>query len=167
MFRSNGRSFLRALPLALATVAALSCAPAIAATVNIYGHIDIGGLPRPPVLVVPTPVIIDRGPVVVEREPVYLHVPPGHRKHWSKHCREYDACGERVYFVQDQWYERVYVPERERRGPPRGHDDRGYEKRYEHYTVGPSGPSGHDRGHGHHDDRDDRDDHHGHKGKGH
>jgi hypothetical protein len=158
MSRSNNRRFLRALPLALATVTALSCGPAIAATVSVYGHIDIGGLPQPPVVIVPTPVIIDRGPVYVERAPVYLHVPPGHRKHWSKHCREYNACGERVYFVKDEWYERVYVPERERRGPPR-HDDREYEKHYDHYTVSPSGPPGHDKDHGDHGK-------HG-KGKGH
>ena len=47
---------------------------------------------------------------VVPREPIYLHVPPGHAKNWRKHCRKYDACGERVYFVQDSWYNQVYVP---------------------------------------------------------
>jgi hypothetical protein len=156
MCPSNGRRFLRALPLALATVTALSCAPAIAVDVSIYGHIDIGGLPRPPVLILPTPVIINPGRVVVEREPVYLHVPPGHRKNWGKHCGKYNACGERVYFVQEEWYERVYVPEYQKRHGHHDrhddrHDDRDYERRHEHYTVrsaGPSGPPGHEKGHG-------------------
>ena len=39
------------------------------------------------------PVAIERGPL--ERPPIYLHVPPGHAKHWRKYCRQYNACGER------------------------------------------------------------------------
>src|SRR2546425_10235251 len=33
-------------------------------------------------------------PVVVAEpvQPIYLHVPPGHAKHWRKHCHEYNAC---------------------------------------------------------------------------
>lgn len=125
----------------LATAAFLLSGQALAATVNVYGRIDIGGLPQPPVLVLPSPVIVQRGPTVIEREPVYLHVPPGHRKHWNRHCREYNACGERVYFVQDQWYERVYVPQRERRehGPDR------YERREDRDDH--RGPPDHGRGH--------------------
>jgi hypothetical protein len=34
----------------------------------------------------------------------YQQVPPGHARNWRKHCREYNACGERVYFVQNDWY---------------------------------------------------------------
>ena len=55
-------------------------------------------------------------PVIIEREaryraePVYLRVPPGHRKNWSKHCRKYDACGQRVLFVRDDWYTNSYAP---------------------------------------------------------
>jgi hypothetical protein len=48
--------------------------------------------------------------VPMDRPPIYLRVPPGHAKHWSKHCREYNACGERVFFVQDNWYNREYAP---------------------------------------------------------
>jgi len=48
---------------------------------------------------------------------VYLHVPPGHAKNWAKHCHAYGACGQRVFFVQDAWYNDVYVPTwRERHG---------------------------------------------------
>jgi hypothetical protein len=37
-------------------------------------------------------------------------VPPGHAKDWAKHCGKYNACGERVYFVKENWYNEVYVP---------------------------------------------------------
>lgn len=92
--------------------------PALAADVGVsvsigqpgfYGQIDIGNTPRPQVIYA-EPVIIQRVPVGVVRQPVYLHVPPGHAKNWSKHCYRYDACGRPVYFVQDRWYNEVYVP---------------------------------------------------------
>jgi hypothetical protein len=57
----------------------------------------------------------------MHRPPIYLRVPPGHAKHWSKHCHEYNACGERVYFVQDDWYQHEYVPRyQERHGDNHG-----------------------------------------------
>jgi hypothetical protein len=57
-------------------------------------------------VVVAQPIIVQRPQVVVQRpEPVYMWVPPGHRKNWKKHCRDYNACGVPVYFVQDQWYD--------------------------------------------------------------
>ena len=101
-----------------------------------YGRIDIGDFPHPRVIYA-EPVIVNRG-VPMHRPPVYLRVPPGHSKHWSKHCHEYHACGERVMFVRDDWYEREYVPHyqakhRDRRDKGRGddhrkpkHDDRGH-----------------------------------------
>jgi len=98
-------------------IAALACVPSMAADVGVsvsvgqpgfYGRIDIGNVPQP-VLIYSQPVVIQ--PVVgVVRAPVYLHVPPGHAKDWGKHCGKYGACGERVYFVQDNWYNQVYVP---------------------------------------------------------
>ena len=48
-------------------------------------------------------------PVVVQREPIYLRVPPGHAKKWRKHCHKYNACGERVFFVQESWYHEHYA----------------------------------------------------------
>jgi hypothetical protein len=39
-----------------------------------------------------------------------LRVPPGHAKHWSKHCHKYGACGQPVYFVEESWYNDVYAP---------------------------------------------------------
>ncbi len=76
-----------------------------------YGSIDIGNYPQPQ-LVYPRPVII-RPVVGVVAQPVYLRVPPGHAKDWGKHCGKYNACGQNVYFVQDGWYNNVYVPEYE------------------------------------------------------
>ena len=116
---------------------------------GLYGRVDIGNVP-PPVLVYPRPVVIVRPPpTVVVEEPLYLHVPPGHARHWRKHCHEYDACGRPVYFVQERWYNEVYVParrERAREDHDRGHG-RGHGEDHGH-------GNGHGHGHGH--DRDDR-----------
>jgi hypothetical protein len=80
-----------------------------------YGRIDIGNAP-PPVVLYPQPVIVQPVRVVqpVPVQPVYLHVPPGHAKDWSKHCRKYDACSRPVYFVKNDWYDNVYVPHYEK-----------------------------------------------------
>lgn len=99
---------------ALAALAAPTLAADVGVSVSIgqpgfYGQIDIGNYPRPQVIYA-EPVIIQQVPVGVVRQPVYLHVPPGHAKNWSKHCYRYDACGRPVYFVQDRWYNEVYVP---------------------------------------------------------
>lgn len=68
---------------------------------GVYGRVDIGNAP-PPVLYA-QPVIIARQARPVA--PVYMHVPPGHAKNWSKHCRKYNACGQPVYFVKSAEYE--------------------------------------------------------------
>lgn len=113
--------------IATALAASFASIPAFAADVGVsvsigqpgfYGQIDIGNFPQPRVIY-RQPMIIER--VAMDRPPVYLRVPPGHRKHWSRHCREYNACGERVYFVEENWYEQQYVPRyqqqhRDRRG---------------------------------------------------
>ena len=136
---------MKRLLSALATVMAAVTAPAIAADVGVsvqigepgfYGRIDIGDFPQPR-LINPQPVVIRPVPMGVVREPIYLRVPPGHAKHWRKHCGKYDACGQPVYFVQDRWYTNEYVPRyRERHGgrhADRHDDNRG---------------KGHDRGRG-------------------
>ena len=120
--------------LAAALLAAtLAAAPAQATDVGVsiqisqpgvYGRIDIGQFPRPQV-VVAQPVIIERPVRVVQRvEPVYLWVPPGHRKNWRKHCREYGACGVPVYFVQDGWYDN-HVRKGKGKDKDKDRDDRG------------------------------------------
>ena len=108
-------------------------APAFAADVgvsisvgdpNFYGRIDIGGYP-PPRVIHAQPVVVES--VVVRPEPVYLRVPPGHSSNWNKHCSEYGACGQRVYFVQDEWYSHEYAPRyQERHGKGnKGHGKHG------------------------------------------
>lgn len=68
---------------------------------SVYGRVDIGTRPPPPVLY-PQPVVILAQPrQTVAVQPVYMHVPPGHAKKWSKHCHKYAACGQPVYFVKD------------------------------------------------------------------
>jgi uncharacterized protein YcfJ len=103
----------------LCAIAALGVTvPALAGNVGVsvsvgepgfYGRIDIGNMP-PPRLVYAKPVVVERVPAGVVRAPIYLRVPPGHAKHWAKHCHQYNACGQPVYFVQDAWYNDVYVP---------------------------------------------------------
>ena len=116
----------------LAAVAILAAVPAAAADVGVsvsvgqpgfYGRIDIGSYPQPR-LVYAEPIVIEqpRYGVPVGR-PLYLHVPPGHAKDWRKHCGKYNACGQPVYFVQERWYEDVYVRQyREREYDQRGKD---------------------------------------------
>jgi hypothetical protein len=84
---------------------------------GVYGRVDRANRPPPP-LVYATPVIIERPPPRVVVEPVYLHVPPGHAKNWSKHCREYHACNRPVYFVRSAEYEPNY--KRDDHGKDRG-----------------------------------------------
>ena len=102
----------------LAVMMAVITVPAIAADVGVsvqvgepgfYGRIDIGNFPKPQVIY-PRPVVIQPVPVGVAYPPIYLRVPPGHAKNWRKHCGKYNACGQPVYFVQDRWYNDVYVP---------------------------------------------------------
>ncbi len=104
--------FAAALVAATAASSLSARATDVALSVSIgqpgyYGRIDIGGYP-PPRVIYGQPVVIE--PVPVGRPPVYLNVPPGHAKHWQKNCHRYNACGERVYFVQNNWYQREYVP---------------------------------------------------------
>jgi hypothetical protein len=102
------------LAATLAAAAAPSLATDVGVSVSIgqpgfYGTIDIGNVPRPQVIYA-EPVVIQPVPIAVVRRPVYLHVPPGHAKNWSKHCGKYNACAQPVYFVQERWYNEVYVP---------------------------------------------------------
>ena len=124
--------------LALAGAALSSAAQAADVGVSIgisqpgvYGRIDIGRFPQPAV-VQAQPVIIAAPPArvaVQPVQPVYLWVPPGHQKHWRKHCAQYNACGVPVYFVQERWYH-DHGPGREWRehrehGEHDGHDGHG------------------------------------------
>lgn len=132
----------KTLPMTLAALvavtslwatAAQAAQPYVNATVEgalspgVYGRIEIGNAP-PPALIYAQPVIIQRPPVMVQQAPLYLHVPPGHAKNWSKHCRRYNACGQPVYFVRvngDDDYERRSYERRSDDQRGYGHDDDG------------------------------------------
>ena len=77
---------------------------------GVYGRIDIGSYPQPAV-VYPQPVIISPPPFVAERRPIYLYVPPVYQQHWGRYCARYNACGQPVYFVQEQWVRDRYQHE--------------------------------------------------------
>lgn len=118
----------------LASGAALAAEPYVSATIGgvispgVYGRIDIGNAPPPPV-VYAQPVIIQRPAVVVQQQPVYLYVPPGHQKKWGKHCSKYSACGQPVYFVNvDSRGKYRHRADDRRGGKHDGHDDRGHGK---------------------------------------
>jgi hypothetical protein len=74
---------------------------------GVYGQVQFGNGPPPPVLY-PRPSIVIHQPPGVVLEPIYLHVPPGHARNWSKYCRTYNACKRPVYFVKSAEYEPGY-----------------------------------------------------------
>lgn len=121
--------------IALLAISACLLAPAFAQTsvgvsigINqpgVYGRIDIGNYPQPRVIYA-QPVVIVQSPIAVHRQPIYLYVPPGHQKNWRKHCHRYNACGQPVYFVQEDWVRERYEErhardDRDDRGRGRGH----------------------------------------------
>jgi hypothetical protein len=140
-----------------AAVLIAGAAPALPADVGVsvsigepgfYGRIDLG-YPQPQVIY-SRPIAAQR--VRSDREPIYLHVPPNHAKNWRRHCRQYDACGERVYFVRDSWYNQVYMPRyreqhRDRRDDRR--DERRDERRDDHRSDDRHDRQGGDYGPGH------------------
>lgn len=135
--RLGRNSSRRNLMLKLFVIALTACAvaPAFGQTsvgvsigINqpgVYGRIDIGDFPQPR-LIYPQPVVIVRSPVVVQQPPIYLYVPPGHQKKWAKHCARYNACGQPVYFVREDWVRERYEAHHGRqdkgdRGQGKGH----------------------------------------------
>ena len=142
---------IQSILIASVLAAAATCAEAQNVSVNavitgqvvpgVYGQVVIGNAAPPPPVVYAQPVLVAPPPVVVgapPMEPIYLHVPPGHAKHWSKHCHEYHACNRPVYFVRSEEYEPGFDRDR-------------WEREHGH---------GHGHGHGHDEDRDhDRGDH--------
>lgn len=107
---------------------------------GVYGRIDIGNAPPPPVLY-PQPVIITRPPVVVQQPPLYLYVPPGHAKNWRKHCARYNACDRPVYFANVDNKGKYRHSDKGRRGGGRNDHGRGPRQDDDHGR-------GHDDDHG-------------------
>ncbi len=120
--------------LMTATIGITSAQAGVGVSVSVgqpgfYGQLDIGDYyPRPQVLYA-EPRVIYVEPVYRYAQPVYLHVPPGHAKRWPNYCGRYNACGRPVYFVQDTWYQNVYVP-RYQEYRQRGDDGRRYDRDY-------------------------------------
>jgi hypothetical protein len=155
-------------------IAAALCAAALPATAQtnvsisvgqpgFYGRIDLGDFRAPPV-VYAQPVIIERR-AHYAAEPIYLRVPPGHQKKWAKHCGQYNACGQRVLFVRDDWYQNTYVPRYRDGGRDGGREyaggrDRGYDGDHgdhgggKHKDKGHGNGNGHGNGHGHGKNKD-------------
>ena len=61
----------------------------------------------------------------VQQQPLYLYVPPGHQKNWRKFCGRYNACGQPVYFVKEQWVRERYNERQRYERDHRGRDDHG------------------------------------------
>ena len=136
------RPLITAALLAAGSAGATDVDPAVEPRVaDGDGHTDVGTMPKPPPVVYSQPVLVESTPVAVERPPIYVRVPPGHAKHWKKHCREYNACGERVLFVQERWYTEHYA---NGRGGDQG-------ERGEHGEHHGDQGHGHGRGHDKHD----------------
>ena len=95
--------------VALAGLVAAAVATDALAQPVYYGRID-GSFLQPQV-VYPEPLMIQPAPPGVVRQPVYYYVPEKQAKAWRKYCKKYKACGQPVYFVQENWYRDVYVPE--------------------------------------------------------
>jgi hypothetical protein len=144
------------LPSALALVAAVPLARAQNVSVGVtitgevvpgvYGQVVLGNRPPPP-LVYAQPMIAE--PVVVAEpvpvEPIYLHVPPGHAKHWRRYCREYNACNRPVYFVRSPEYEPGFRMDRWRAAHEHEHE-------HEHHGEHRHGDEDRDHEHGRRDD---------------
>jgi hypothetical protein len=141
------KRFLLAVSIAAASIATSALAADVSVNIGqpgFYGRLDISDYPPPQVLY-RQPILVEQVPI--NRNPIYLRVPPGHAKHWSKHCHEYNACGERVYFVQDNWYNREYVPRYQEQHRDRK-DDRRDESRDDRRGNQNADRQDNDNGHG-------------------
>lgn len=79
-------------------------------TPGVYGRVELGNDSRPDIYY-PHPMLVVKDSRYSKYKPAYLHVPPGHAKHWDKHCQKYNACGRPVYFIKSQEYEESYQRE--------------------------------------------------------
>lgn len=105
---------------------------------GVYGRVDVGNM-APPVYY-PQPMIISRPVHYVPVAPIYMNVPPGHARHWAKHCGRYHACNRPVYFVRTREYDAYQAHGYREVAPHEYHAHEGYPK----HRGG-----GHGRGHGH------------------
>lgn len=107
------RKFFIVAAMSVATLTITTNAADVGVSITVgepgfFGQLNIGDFPQPSVIYT-KPVVIDRD-ISENQSPTYLHVPPRHYKNWNKYCHEYNACGKKVYFVNDNWYQNEYVP---------------------------------------------------------
>jgi hypothetical protein len=140
---ANWSLIMKRVLSAFALTATVVAFPAIAANIGLsvqvgepgfFGRVDIGSAP-PPQVIYPQPVVVHAPPAELEREPIYLHVPPEHARNWGRYCRQYNACGERAYFVKENWYRDEYVPHY-REHYARGREEERHEERREEHEHG-------------------------------
>jgi hypothetical protein len=117
--------------LALAATAAAALPAHAATNVGIsiginapgqYGRIDINNYPQP-MLINQQALIYAPSPVAVYQRPIYLYVPQVQQVSWGRYCSRYSACGQPVYFVQENWVHDEYRRE---------HDNRSGRKDFKH-----------------------------------
>ena len=143
----NAKHWLAGIWIGLTAVTGASAATSVSVSIDglvspgVYGRINIGNAP-PPVLVYPQPVVIYQTVRPVQASPIYLHVPPGQSRDWARYCRQYNACGQPVYFVRSAEYEPGYRNKHE--------DKDEYKRKYKHKDKHDNGKG---RGRGH--DKDD------------
>lgn len=89
---------------------------------GVYGRVELGRDSHPDVYYT-QPVLIIKDSKYAKNRPVYLHVPPGHAKHWGKHCKKYNACGRPVYFIRSAEYDlHEHEKKNEKQHPGKGKD---------------------------------------------
>lgn len=110
---------LAILTLAVAAVLPAHAETNIDVTIGInapgqYGRIDINNYPQMQ-LVAPQAIVYAPSPVAIHQRPIYLYVPQGHQANWGRYCGRYSACGQPVYFVQENWVREEYRQEHDNR----------------------------------------------------
>ena len=147
---------LASILIVSALAGAATCAQAQNVSVNavitgevvpgVYGQVVLGNRPPPPVLY-QQPMVVQPVMGAPPGEPLYLHVPPGHAKHWRKHCHEYHACNRPVYFVRSAEYEPGFDRARWDREHGHEHHDRGHHDEDRDHDRGDHDHGDHERDH--------------------
>lgn len=155
--------FLAPFAAAATLLAAVATQPAVAAgsisveiaQPGVYGRIVVGD--TRPAVVYAEPIIVAPARYAPVRRPIYLYVPPGHQKKWDKHCHRYEACGQPVYFVRDEWVRERHAqrphrveyrhaqPRREARHDDRRHAQPRHNQRHDDRRGGKHGRQGDNR----------------------
>jgi hypothetical protein len=110
---------LALLTLTVAAVLPVHAATSVGISIGInapgqYGRIDINNYPQP-MLINQQPLIYAPSPVAVYQRPIYLYVPQAQQVSWGQYCGRYSACGQPVFFVQENWVRDEYRREHDNR----------------------------------------------------